>query len=119
MVESENDRLRIYVIEEGEVLASATFTKADRPECFRIYRRPLLPEGAVIQRVWYEPHRRAICFMVCHSSFKPVLSRCPAPYVDGRMDFVSVTAIQDPDGRYRIEDIADILPQENPNHPNA
>lgn len=68
----ESDRVQIYAIDEHVLIDLLDGQAAMR----------WVPEGGVIQRVWHDPGRRAICCLVSHPGFERVPTWAPAPFAE-------------------------------------
>lgn len=110
----QQNRVRIYRIQEQEILMFAIDDPRSLPEAFAIGRRPDIPYGAKILRVHHDFASRSFDFLVCHPSFDCVrISEMPPIHPDW-ITMIGINAIREADGRYRIEDAAKLFPAETP-----
>lgn len=104
-------REKIFVVDSMAVLRMGVFQSEDTPECFVIQRRPVLPDGAKIMGVYYDPASRGFEFVVWHESFDVVPDGMRCPRVSGFVDTHSIVAVREEDGRYRIDRVEEVLPK--------
>ena len=109
------DRLKLFLVDERDALLMASADVRDRPECFLIGRRPVLPPGSSVTWVRHDFSRRCVSFMVQNDSFEPVGRGCDVPIETSPVGLTRIFAIREPDGRYRIDEVDQLFPESKTN----